>query len=56
MPAARRWWILWASVSPRAVLLGHGGATARQWVEDQIRDRHPKIKVLQPAPGSTVEV
>ena len=43
-------------VSPRVVLLGHGGATARQWVEDQIRARHPKIKVLQPAPGSTVEV
>ena len=44
------------AVSPRAVLLGHGGATARQWVEEQIRDRHPKIKILQPAPGVSVEV
>ena len=43
-------------VSPRAVLLGHGGDTARQWVEDQIRQRHPKIKILQPAPGKSVEV
>ena len=43
-------------VSPRAVLLGHGGATARQWVEEQIRDRHPKIKILQPEPGVSVEV
>jgi Cft2 family RNA processing exonuclease len=43
-------------VSPRAVLLSHGGATARQWVEEQIRDRHPKIKILQPAPGVSVEV
>ena len=44
------------AVSPRAVLLGHGGDTARQWVEDQIRERHPKIKILQPAPGLSVEV
>jgi Cft2 family RNA processing exonuclease len=43
-------------VSPRAVLLSHGSAAARQWVEDQIRARHPKIKVIQPEPGQTVEV
>jgi Cft2 family RNA processing exonuclease len=43
-------------VSPRAVLLGHGGASARQWVEDQIRERHPNIKIIQPEPGLSVEV
>lgn len=43
-------------VSPRTVLLGHGSASARQWVEDQIRDRYPKIKIIQPQPGLSVEV
>jgi Cft2 family RNA processing exonuclease len=43
-------------VSPRAVLLGHGGEVARRWVEDQIRERYPKIKVIQPQPGQNMEV
>lgn len=43
-------------VNPRVVLLGHGGEEARQWFEAQIRARHPKIKVIQPQPGKTVEV
>ncbi len=43
-------------VSPRAVLLGHGDDDSRQWFEQQIRARHPKIKVLQPEPGKTIEV
>ena len=43
-------------VSPRAVLLGHGDDDSRQWFEQQIRARHPKIKVIQPVPGKTVEV
>jgi len=43
-------------VSPRAVLLGHGEEESRQWFEEQIRTRHPKIKIIQPAPGKTVEV
>jgi Cft2 family RNA processing exonuclease len=43
-------------VNPRAVLLGHGNADSRQWFEEQIRSRHPKMKVIQPAPGKTVEV
>lgn len=43
-------------VNPRAVLLGHGGADSRQWFEEQIRSRHPKIKVIQPEPGKAVEV
>ena len=43
-------------VSPRAVLLGHGGDESRKWFEDQIRTRHPKIKIIQPQPGKSVEV
>jgi Cft2 family RNA processing exonuclease len=43
-------------VSPRTVLLGHGSDAARQWVEEQIRQRYPKINVLQPDPGASVEV
>jgi Cft2 family RNA processing exonuclease len=43
-------------VQPRAVLLGHGEDDARQWFEDQIRERHPTMKVIQPRPGEAVEV
>ena len=43
-------------VSPRAVLLGHGEAESRNWFEQQIRARHPKIKIIQPEPGKRVEV
>lgn len=43
-------------VNPRVVLLGHGDAESRQWFEEQIRSRHPKIKVVQPEPGKSVEV
>ncbi|HKS36913.1 MAG TPA: MBL fold metallo-hydrolase [Verrucomicrobiae bacterium] len=43
-------------VSPRTVLLGHGDDDSRQWFEDQIRVRYPKVKVVQPEPGKTVEV
>jgi len=43
-------------VSPRAVLLGHGDEDSREWFEQQIRARHPKIKIVQPAPGKSVEV
>jgi len=45
-----------SQVSPRAVLLGHGGDDSRQWFEEQIRARHPKIKIVQPQPGKMVEV
>jgi Cft2 family RNA processing exonuclease len=44
-----------SEVEPRAVLLGHGSDAARQWFEEQIRARHPRIKILQPASGQTVE-
>lgn len=43
-------------VSPRAVLLGHGEDAARAWFEEQIRERHPKVKVIQPSPGKAVTV
>jgi Cft2 family RNA processing exonuclease len=41
-------------LSPRAILLGHGEADSRQWFEDQIREREPQIKVVQPGPGLAV--
>jgi Cft2 family RNA processing exonuclease len=43
-------------VSPRAILLGHGNDDSRRWFEEQIRARHPKIKIIQPQPGKAVEV
>lgn len=43
-------------VAPRAILLGHGGEDSRQWFEEQIRIRHPKIKIIQPPPGKSVPV
>ena len=43
-------------VSPRVVLLGHGDEDARKWFEEQIRARHPKIKIIQPQPGKAVPV
>ena len=41
-------------VSPRAVLLGHGDGEARGWFEEQIRSRHPKMKIIQPQSGKMV--
>ncbi len=43
-------------VMPHTVLLGHGEAASRQWFEEQIRSRHPKMKIIQPEPGKRVEV
>jgi Cft2 family RNA processing exonuclease len=45
-----------AQVSPRAVLLGHGDDAARNWFEEQIRARWPKIKVFQPQTAKMVSV
>ncbi|MBI5774454.1 MAG: MBL fold metallo-hydrolase [Verrucomicrobia bacterium] len=42
-------------VSPRAVVLGHGDDLARAWFAEQIRTRHPRMKIIQPQPGETVE-
>lgn len=42
-------------VSPRTILLTHGEPESYQWFEQQIRARYPKIRVVQPLPGETVE-
>ena len=43
-------------VEPRAVLLGHGEDDSRNWFEQRIRERYPRIKVFQPRPGEILEV
>jgi Cft2 family RNA processing exonuclease len=43
-------------VSPRTVILGHGDEDAKAWFAEQIRAKHPKIKVLVPEPGQMMEV
>src|SRR5436309_11079018 len=43
-------------VAPRVVLLGHGEVESRNWFEQQIRARHPKIKIIQPEPGKSAVV
>jgi Cft2 family RNA processing exonuclease len=43
-------------ISPRAVLLGHGDDDSRKWFAEQIRVRHPKMKVFQPGPGQSLAV
>jgi Cft2 family RNA processing exonuclease len=42
-------------VSPQVILLGHGELSSRQWFEEQLRARHPRIRIVQPAPGLVVE-
>jgi Cft2 family RNA processing exonuclease len=41
-------------VEPRAVLLSHGEEDSRAWFAEQIRARHPRIKVFLPGAGETV--
>jgi len=43
-------------VEPRSVLLGHGEDDSRNWFQQQINKRYPRIKVIQPKPGGWVEV
>ncbi len=45
-----------SQVEPRTVLLTHGEAESRVWFEQQIKARHPKMKVIQPKPGEPVDV
>jgi hypothetical protein len=42
-------------VEPRVVVLGHGSPDSRAWFAAALRARHPRLKVLQPGPGETVE-
>jgi Cft2 family RNA processing exonuclease len=39
-------------VEPRVVLLGHGEAPARAWFEAQLKERSPRIQVIQPLLGT----
>ncbi len=43
-------------VEPRVVLLSHGEDDSRHWFAQQIHARYPKIKIVVPKPGETVEV
>jgi len=42
-------------VEPRVVMLTHGDDLSRTWFESQLQSRYPRIKVLQPKPGETLE-
>jgi Cft2 family RNA processing exonuclease len=44
-----------SQVSPHTVLLGHGEEDSRRWFEEQIHARHPKIRIVQPAAGLSVQ-
>jgi Cft2 family RNA processing exonuclease len=41
-------------VEPRTVVLGHGEEESKNWFEAQIRERFPRVKVIQPKPGEEV--
>ena len=43
-------------VEPRAVLLSHGEEDSRTWFAQQIHSHYPRIKIVEPKPGETVEV
>jgi Cft2 family RNA processing exonuclease len=40
----------------RTVVLGHGGTASREWFATEARQRRPRLSVVQPGPGETVEV
>lgn len=43
-------------VEPRKVVLGHGDAESREWFAGEIAQRHPGMKVFQPAPGEALDL
>ena len=45
-----------AQVNPRAIVLGHGQDESITWYKKEIHARHPKIKIVEPGPGETVEI
>jgi Cft2 family RNA processing exonuclease len=42
-------------VNPRAVILGHGDPAARAWFERELKERRPRLRVLNPRPGEQVQ-
>ncbi len=42
------------TVAPRVVVLCHGEADSRNWFSERIQARHPKIRVIQAAPGEQI--
>lgn len=44
-----------SAVNPRVVFLGHGSEDSRHWFATQIRQRHPRMKIVQPQPGKAIE-
>jgi Cft2 family RNA processing exonuclease len=44
-----------AQVSPRTIVLGHGDEDSCRWFEEQIRARHPKIRVIRATPGLSID-
>jgi Cft2 family RNA processing exonuclease len=42
-------------VAPQTVILTHGEQDAREWINEQIKVRFPKTRILQPSPGELVE-
>ncbi len=45
-----------AQVNPRTIVLGHGQDESIAWFKQEIHARHPRIKILEPTPGQTVEI
>ena len=43
-------------MAPRTVILCHGEPDSRDWIEAELRERLPRLNILQPAPGETLEV
>jgi Cft2 family RNA processing exonuclease len=42
-------------VSTRTLILGHGEEDSRNWIEARVKERYPRIRVVQPGPGEAVE-
>ena len=42
-------------VDPRTIILAHGDPDSRLWFEEQIRERYPRIRIVQQEPGQTIE-
>jgi Cft2 family RNA processing exonuclease len=43
-------------VAPRTVVLGHGSRASREWMANAIRERWPKIRIVQPEDGREIRV